>query len=127
MISSRSASLFAFVLATFAALTLSAADKPNSQPSSSNVQAWVGARIIDGSGGSAIENATMLVRDGRVEAVGKRVKIPTGAERIDATGKTIIPGLICAHGHLNDPAQFGIYLRDGITTILSLGGDKEFA
>jgi imidazolonepropionase-like amidohydrolase len=39
----------------------------------------------------------------------------------------LFPGLICAHGHVNDPVQFGIYLRDGITTILSLGGDKELA
>jgi imidazolonepropionase-like amidohydrolase len=90
------------------------------------VQAWVGARIIDGTGGPAIENATLVIRNGRVAAVGKRVKIPAGAERIDASGKTIIPGLICAHGHLSDPAQLGTYLRDGITTILSLGGAKEF-
>ncbi|MGC2326905.1 MAG: hypothetical protein WA604_09360, partial [Candidatus Sulfotelmatobacter sp.] len=91
------------------------------------LQAWVGARVIDGTGKPAIENATLLVRDGRIEAVGKHVKIPVGAQRIDATGKTIIPGLINAHGHVNDPAQLGVYLRDGITTVLSLGGDKEFA
>ena len=39
---------------------------------------------------------------------------------------TIMPGIINAHGHVSDPAQFGVYLRDGITTILSLGGAKEF-
>jgi imidazolonepropionase-like amidohydrolase len=55
------------------------------------------------------------------------VKLPAGVIRIDATGKTIIPGLINAHGHVNDPSQLGMYLRDGITTVLSLGGDKEFA
>jgi imidazolonepropionase-like amidohydrolase len=97
---------------------------PSAHPS---VQAWSGARVIDGTGRPAIENATLLVRDGRIEAVGRRVKIPAEAERIDARGKTIIPGLICAHGHVNDPAQLGVYLRDGITTVLSLGGDKEFA
>jgi imidazolonepropionase-like amidohydrolase len=91
------------------------------------LQAWVGARVIDGTGKPAIENATLLVRDGRVEAVGKHVKVPASAQRIDATGKTIIPGLINAHGHVNDPAQLGVYLRDGITSVLSLGGDKEFA
>lgn len=90
-------------------------------------QAWVGARIIDGSGHPPVENATLYIRDGRIEAVGKRVKLPHGVQRIDANGKTIIPGLISAHSHLNDPSQFGIYLRDGITTVLSLGGDKEFA
>ena len=104
-----------------------AGPKQESELPNPGVQAWIGARIIDGTGKPAIENATLLIRDGRVEAVGKGVRIPAGAERIDAVGKTIIPGLICAHGHVNDAAQFGIYLRDGITTILSLGGDKEFA
>src|SRR6202049_3521016 len=99
----------------------------NSPATSHPLQAWVGARVIDGTGKPAIENATLLVRDGRIVAVGTRVKIPAGAQRIDATGKSIIPGLINAHGHVNDPAQLGVYLRDGITTVLSLGGDKEFA
>jgi imidazolonepropionase-like amidohydrolase len=106
-------------------LNLSAAD-PKPDSGSAAVQAWVGARIIDGTGKPALENATLLIRDGRIEAVGRRVKVPADAKRIDATGKTIIPGLICAHGHLSDEAQFGVYLRDGITTILSLGGAKEF-
>jgi imidazolonepropionase-like amidohydrolase len=128
MTSSRKSSAILLLIATFGALNVFAADRqPDTQSAASSAQAWVGARIIDGTGRSAIENATLLIRNGRVEAVGKRVKLLPEAERIDATGKTIIPGLISAHGHVNDPAQFGIYLRDGITTILSLGGDKEFA
>ena len=110
------------------AFHLSAAGpRPDNAPIPNSVQAWVGARIIDGTGKPAIENATLVIRDGHIEAVGKRVKVPAGAERIDGTGKTIIPGLINAHGHLNTENQLGVYLRDGITTILSLGGDKEFA
>ena len=98
-----------------------------SEPQSAHAQAWVGARIIDGSGKPAIENATLLVRNGRIEAVGKKVKLPPDVERFDVTGKTIIPGLINAHGHVNNEAQLGKYLRDGVTTILSLGGEREFA
>jgi imidazolonepropionase-like amidohydrolase len=97
------------------------------QDASHGVVAWTHARVIDGTGKPAIENATLVVRDGRIEAVGTKVKIPSGAKQIDAKGKTIIPGLICAHGHVNDAAQLGVYLRDGVTTVLSLGGDKEFA
>ena len=104
-----------------------AASKEDHAPTTALVQAWVGARIIDGTGKPAIEDATLVISGGRIEAVGKGVKVPAGAERIDAKGKTIIPGLICAHGHVSDAGQFGVYLRDGITTILSLGGDKEFA
>ena len=110
------------------AFDLSAAEpSPDDAPAPNLVQAWVGARIIDGTGRPAIEKATLVIRNGHIEAVGKRVKIPAGVERIDATGKTIIPGLINAHGHLNSEDRLGVYLRDGITTILSLGGDKEFA
>jgi imidazolonepropionase-like amidohydrolase len=90
-------------------------------------RAWIGARIIDGTGRPPIENATLFIRDGRIEALGSRIKLPPGVPRIDSTGKTIIPGLINAHGHVNDPAQLGVYVRDGITTVFSLGGDKEFA
>ena len=119
----RQAFLAGIILVCLSSLT-AAQDSPSA---SHPVQAWVGARVIDGTGNPAIENATLLVRDGKIAAVGPRVKIPAGAQRIDGTGKTIIPGLINAHGHVNDPAQLGVYLRDGITTVLSLGGDKEFA
>ena len=110
----------------FGAFNNSAAGpKQDSQSATDSVQAWVGARIIDGTGKPAIENATLLIRNGRIEAVGRGVKIPVGATRIDATAKTIIPGLINAHGHVSNAAQLEVYLRDGITTVLSLGGDQE--
>jgi N-acyl-D-aspartate/D-glutamate deacylase len=87
--------------------------------------AFVNARIIDGSGGPPLENATLLVHDGRVQVVGRSVKVPADARRIDASGKTIIPGLINGHGHVNAPSQLGLYARYGVTTVFSLGGDKE--
>jgi imidazolonepropionase-like amidohydrolase len=55
------------------------------------------------------------------------VKIPAGVEKIDTTGKTIIPGLINAHGHVGDLSQLGLYARYGITAVFSLGGDRELA
>jgi len=99
----------------------------STKPSADPGQAWVDVRIVDGTGRPAIEHGTFLVRNGRIEAVGQKVKLPRGVQRLDGNGKTIIPGLISAHSHLNDANQFGIYLRYGITTVLSLGGDKEFA
>jgi len=116
---------------SFALVVLTAtphlAGKPEPTPANDLGQAWVGARIIDGTGRPAIDHATLLIRGGKIQAVGRKIKLPAGVSRIDATGKTIIPGLINAHGHVNDPAQLGVYLRDGITTVFSLGGDKEFA
>ena len=69
--------------------------------SAADVQAFVGARIVPVSS-EVIEEGTLLVRDGKIEQVGpvKDVIIPDGAMRIDVTGKTIIPGLICTHSHI---------------------------
>ena len=46
--------------------------------------------------GPRIENGTVLIRDGRIAAVGRDVAIPAGAQRIDATGKWVTPGIINA-------------------------------
>jgi imidazolonepropionase-like amidohydrolase len=90
-----------------------------------NIKAFVGARIIDGTGKPAAEKATLLVKNGRIAAVGRSVKVPAGTQQIDVSGKTMIPGLINAHGHVNDMSQLGLYARYGVTTVFSLGGDKE--
>ena len=66
-----------------------------------DVTAFTGARVMPVSG-PVIEDGVLVVRDGKIEAVGasKDVVIPTGAKQIDASGKTIIPGLICTHSHI---------------------------
>jgi len=50
--------------------------------------------------GPKIENATVLIRDGRIAAVGTNVVVPAGATRIDAAGKWITPGLIDGAGQM---------------------------
>ena len=85
--------------------------------------AVTGARLIDGTGRPPIERATLLIEDGRVQAAGPSasVQIPAGAVRVDATGKTIIPGLISSHTHVGSEAQRLLYAQYGITTVYSLG------
>ncbi len=85
------------------------------------------ATVIDGSGAAPLRNAALLIHDGKVVAVGSKVKIPAGAQTIDASGKTVIPGLISAHSHVNELKDLGVFARYGITTVQSLGGPREIA
>jgi len=50
--------------------------------------------------GPKLANATVLIRDGRIAAVGTNVSVPSDASRIDATGKWVTPGLIDGAGQL---------------------------
>jgi imidazolonepropionase-like amidohydrolase len=47
-----------------------------------------------------IENGTVLIRDGKIAAVGTSVDVPAGATVIDATGHFVMPGIIDAHSHI---------------------------
>jgi imidazolonepropionase-like amidohydrolase len=66
------------------------------------VTVFDGARIVDGNGGAPIERGRLVVRDGRVTAVGDQsaVTAPAGATRVDVTGKTIMPAMINVHAHV---------------------------
>ncbi len=111
---------------------------PASQGSAATV-AFTNARIIDGTGRTPIERGTLIVTGGRVTAVGTSasVTVPAGALRIDATGKTLVPGFVNAHGHVE--AQMGaalpvrddlirrleIYALYGVTSVVSLGSSEH--
>ena len=95
------------------------------------VTAFVGATLVDGTGAAPVDNGVVLVRDGRIAAVGRAaaVTIPAGANQVDLRGKTLLPGFVNAHGHVDDPMgtranlerQLTLYGRYGITSVLSLG------
>lgn len=84
------------------------------------VIAFVGGTIIDGNGGPPLSNGTLVVRDGRIAAVGARgsvaVAVPPGATLIDATGKFLTPGFIDTNVHLslyggNSPERYESLVR----------------
>lgn len=92
------------------------------------------ARVVDGTGSPARENQAILIRDGKLAAVGhaSSVTVPEGATTIDLAGKTVLPGLIMFHEHLYYPtggsiyAQLGesfsrLYLAGGVTTMRTGG------
>jgi imidazolonepropionase-like amidohydrolase len=104
-------------------------------PATGGTIALTGARVIDGTGATPLAQATILVTNGRIAAVGApaAVRIPAGATRVDLSGKTIMPGLINAHAHLNVDSELKTPVRDqllqrlrtyaafGVTTAVSLG------
>ncbi len=57
-----------------------------------------GAQLVDGTGADPVDNATVVVEDGRITRVGGQV--PANAEVMDVSGLTLLPGLIDAHVHL---------------------------
>jgi imidazolonepropionase-like amidohydrolase len=71
-------------------------------PATAQMRAFIGATIIDGNGGKPIANGVILIDGSKIKAVGAaaRVSIPTDAERIDVSGKYIVPGLMDANVHL---------------------------
>src|SRR6478672_7349117 len=66
------------------------------QPAATTVIAIVGAGLIDGRGGPVVADSVVVIRGDRIVAVGRQseVKIPSGAEVVDAKGLTLLPGLI---------------------------------
>ncbi|MDJ0367432.1 amidohydrolase family protein [Hymenobacter sp. H14-R3] len=104
---------------------------------SAPVVALTDAKVIDGTGRSALLHQTVVLRNGRIEQVGpfKKVKVPAGAEVINCAGKTLIPGLVMLHEHLYYTMPVGgffniaqmpysfprLYLAGGATTIRTAG------
>jgi imidazolonepropionase-like amidohydrolase len=65
--------------------------------------AFTGARILT-MAGEAVEDGTLVIRDGKILAVGANVAIPADAERRDAKGRVIMPGIVDTHSHIGQVA-----------------------
>jgi imidazolonepropionase-like amidohydrolase len=116
------------------------------QASSPGAIALVGGTVIDGTGAPPVENAVVVLQNGRITAIGarKQMRVPSGAKQIDLHGKFVLPGLIDGHVHLvassgpkNEglhPPAFGeelieriaanakAHLMSGVTTVFDVGG-----
>ena len=85
-------------------------------------------RIVDGTGAAPIENGRIVLQGERIAAVGPAAKVaaPANAERVDLAGKTVIPGLIDLHFHIeNDPRLALRQLAHGITAFRDPGQWNE--
>jgi imidazolonepropionase-like amidohydrolase len=102
---------------------------------------YEGARLIDGSGGPALENSALVVADGKFTQVGRKgeLQAPADAAHVDLTGKTVMPALVDAHVHLgyrkgttftaanftreNIVDQLRQFSHWGVSAVLSTGTD----
>ena len=103
------------------------------------VVAITGVRLVDGTGSPAAEGRTVVLRDGRIVAVGRdgRVEIPDGADVLDRSGYTLTPGFVGLHNHTfyttssrQTQLTFSaprLYLASGVTTIRTTGSYSPYS
>lgn len=126
--------------ASLALAALVASGAVRAQPPSPDAgsRAYTGMRLLDGTG-RTVDDAVLIVRHGKVEAAGpaRATTVPRGMVRVEIGGRTVMPGLVNAHGHVGDTEglqgghysaanvrrDLKRYARDGVTTVFSLGGD----
>jgi imidazolonepropionase-like amidohydrolase len=87
-------------------------------------------KLVDGTGAPAMDDQTIVIRGDKIAAVGgsSRVAVPAGAQVIDASGKTVIPGIIGLHDHMYyggmkfmGASYPRLFLSAGVTTIRTTG------
>ena len=103
-------------------------------------QAFTGIRLLDVTAGRVVEDAVLVVQDGRIEAAGPRsqVTVPPGTPATALDGRYVVPGFHSAHVHVSDVQglgpkayteanvrrQLGVFARYGVTSVWSLGGEQ---
>jgi imidazolonepropionase-like amidohydrolase len=93
--------------------------QPSAQAQASRVVALRGGTVLTVTKGT-IPNGTVVLRDGKIAAVGPNIQIPAGADVIDTTGQFVSPGLIDAHSHIANDA-----INEGGTTVSSMTGMED--
>ncbi len=108
--------------------------------SDSAVVAITGVTVIDGKGTPAMTGQTVVISGNRIADVGpsSKVKPPAGAQVVDGTGMTLIPGIVGLHDHMYYSAAGGVstqmsftgprlYLASGVTSVRTTGSISPYA
>jgi imidazolonepropionase-like amidohydrolase len=103
-----------------AALALAVLAQPHAQTrAAASVVAIRNATLVTVTRGT-IANGTIVLRDGKIAALGTNVQIPAGAEVVDGTGKFVSPGIIDCHSHIAADS-----INEGGTTVSSMTGIED--
>ncbi len=104
------------LVATFVPVSAVKLSGQAAQGNAAGVVAIRNATIVTATRGT-INNGTIVMRDGKIAAVGTNVQVPAGATVIDGTGKFVSPGIIDAHSHIANDA-----INEGQTSVSSMTG-----
>jgi imidazolonepropionase-like amidohydrolase len=90
--------------------------------------AFVGATVIGAKDFAVVADAVVLIENGRIAKIGKRseIKLPKNVKIIEASGKTLLPGLFDTHAHATQSEWFPASLAAGITTMRDAANELEF-
>ena len=103
------------------------------------VVALTHVRVVDGTGAAPVEDQTIVISGGKIQAVGRAgsVTVPAGARTLDLAGHTVIPGLVGLHDHsyygaagwlssFSPMAAPRLYLASGVTTTRTTGSQAPY-
>jgi Amidohydrolase family len=150
--------LFLFGSLLIAAITVVQAPKSSEVATFVTVDSPVFAlkqvRVIDGTGAAAKEDQTVVIANGKIQSIGPAasVQIPQGAQQLERSGYTVIPGLVGMHNHLYYNSSYSVqvgasgeigepgfviavapysaprlYLASGVTTMRTTGSIEPYA
>ena len=93
-----------------------------------NRMAIIHVRVIDVMNKNTMEDATIWIEKGKIKAVGKfgDVQFPSDAFVLDASGKTVLPGLWDMHAHFEQAEWGPAYLAAGVTTVRDCGNEFDY-
>ena len=83
--------------------------------------------IIDPYDGSRRAKANVLIEKGRISRIESPMRPPRGTEKLDGTGKFLLPGLWDMRVQLSEPGQLRLYIANGVTAVRSVGGKPATA
>ena len=92
---------------------------------SSPVIAFVHVNVVSMDREQVLRDQTVLVADGLISGIGRDFPVPAGAHVIDASGEFLSPGLADMHTHSESREDMKVYLANGVTTVLNLGGARS--
>src|SRR5688500_10911996 len=118
----------ALLVASVAWLAAPSALAAQHAPRRDSILAITRVSVVDVDGDSSLADHTVLVRTGRIVAVGtsSNVRVPRGARIVDGRGRWLIPGLWDMHVHTTGPSSerlLAVYVAYGVTGVRDMGSD----